>query len=103
MFVQPPKAFLDLEYFLESLHAERGVSKNTLIAYQTDILCFFSFIDKININVFSVSQIVVESYVESLKDLSPRSIHRRLSSLSHFYSFFMREQKTLTNPVKLVD
>jgi integrase/recombinase XerD len=101
--VNLPKAFLDLEYFLESLQAEKGLSKNTLVAYQTDILSFLNYIDTKNQTVFSVTQKVVEDYLQSSDNLSARTLHRRLSSLSHFYSFFMREQKILVNPVKLID
>ncbi len=90
-----------IETFLEALFAEKGASLNTLSAYKTDLVAFFSFLN--GQDVFRVSRDILEAYMGSLSDLSAKTVQRRLSSLSHFYAFYVREGKLSFNPVKTVD
>lgn len=90
-----------IDSFLEALFSEKGISSNTLSAYRTDLISFFSFLG--NQDVFKVSHVFIEHYVSSLIDLSAKTIQRRLSALSHFYAFYVREGKASFNPVKMVE
>ncbi len=88
----------DLNIFLEVLSAERGLSQNTLRAYQRDLLDFLAFLKQDTFR--SVTPSHIRSYLEHLhgRALEPGTIARRLSALRHFYQF-LYEQKAITeNP-----
>ena len=88
----------ELNIFLEVLSAERGLSQNTLQAYQRDLLDFLTFLKQDTFR--SVTPSHIRSYLEHLhvRALETGTIARRLSALRHFYRF-LYEQKSITeNP-----
>jgi len=88
----------ELNIFLEVLSAERGLSQNTLQAYQRDLLDFLTFLKQDTFR--SVTPSHIRSYLEHLhgRALEAGTIARRLSALRHFYRF-LYEQKAITeNP-----
>jgi integrase/recombinase XerD len=94
------KLKLYLENFLEMLSAEKGVSKNTIISYKTDLLDFIQFTNKHNVAIIDQDYTFLSSYIASLSNraLNARSIARKLSALRQFFQFLVSEKIVSTNP-----
>lgn len=118
-----------LEQFLESMIAERGSSKSTILAYKKDLLDYGNFIKK-NFNDESISasnksnaplEHIQESNKTRLNDLkignglndyiknlisnglSPRSIARKVSAIKGYYNFLITEKIIDENPTLNID
>lgn len=89
-----------LEQFCEMLMAERALSKNSLSAYQTDLLQFDEFLKSKQTAPSSATPKLIQSYLEYLakKDISARSTARKLSSIRGYYDFLLSEEIIQHNP-----
>tara|TARA_R110002095_G_scaffold114088_4_gene99649 strand:+ start:1634 stop:2548 length:915 start_codon:yes stop_codon:yes gene_type:complete len=88
-----------LNIFLEGLAAERGLSQNTLQAYQRDLLDFSALLK--GTDFLSVTPQDIRSYLQHLhsRALDPKTIARRLSALRHFYLFLYEQKEIDENPI----
>ena len=89
-----------IENFLESLISEKGLTKNTIDSYKSDIN---QFLEKQTISYKSeeiFSRTSIEKYITSLNDLGfeRSTILRKLSSLGHFLNFLVNESILKENP-----
>lgn len=85
------------------LRIERGLSGNTLLAYQRDLRRYETYL-RAN-HVVSLDMIIpplVRGFAENLSDegLSPKSIARCLSSIRSFHRFAIREDLVDVDPTK---
>lgn len=94
-----------IEQFLEMTLAERGIAENSLLSYKRDLLDFQEFLSKNNIAELSVSSDDIDKYITALasKQISPRSINRKISTLKSYYNFLISEYHTDYNPTLIVD
>ena len=97
----PNKEDQNLRSFFNFLIIEKGLSKNTVKAYETDIKGFIKWINKnnkqslLNIKETSVNQYI--SYLFSLK-LKSSSVNRKISSLKSFYLFLQKKKLIRYSP-----
>lgn len=93
-----------LEQYLESLLAEKGVSKATYDAYRRDTLDYLLYLKKNNINYTQISIKELDSYFNYLKknDISARAISRKISTLRGYYNFLISEKIIKENPVLFI-
>ena len=97
----PNKEDQNLRSFFNFLIIEKGLSKNTVKAYKTDIKGFIKWINKnnkqslLNIKESSVNQYI--SYLFSLK-LKSSSVNRKISSLKSFYLFLLKKKLIRYSP-----
>ena len=97
----PNKEDQNLRSFFNFLIIEKGLSKNTVKAYETDITGFIKWINKnnkqslLNIKESSVNQYI--SYLFSLK-LNSSSVNRKISSLKSFYLFLLKKKLIRYSP-----
>ena len=97
----PNKEDQNLRSFFNFLIIEKGLSKNTVKAYETDIKGFIKWINKnnkqslLNIKESSVNQYI--SYLFSLK-LKSSSVNRKISSLKSFYLFLLKNKLIRHSP-----
>ena len=97
----PNKEDQNLRSFFNFLIIEKGLSKNTVNAYETDIKGFIKWINKnnkeslLNIKESSVNQYI--SYLFSLK-LKSSSVNRKISSLKSFYLFLLKKKLIRYSP-----
>jgi len=97
----PNKEDQNLRSFFNFLIIEKGLSKNTVKAYETDIKGFIKWIIKnnkeslLNIKESSVNQYI--SYLFSLK-LKSSSVNRKISSLKSFYLFLLKKRLIRYSP-----
>ena len=91
-----------VESFLQYLLTEKRFSTHTANAYQTDINQFFDFLHlqfEMD-NLDEVDDKIIRSWMVHLSDknLSPRSINRKLSSLKSLYKFAVKSGSVKNNP-----
>lgn len=90
------------EAFLKHLQFEKRVSLNTLKSYKNDLNQFFEFYKnyaKVD-NLKEVDKRAIRSWVIelSLKDLSNRTINRKIASLKSFFKFLIKRKIININP-----
>ena len=94
-----------VERYLDSLWAERGLSKNTLQSYRRDIESFVSWLDKSNHALRTVTQVRLKSYLSYRfeAEYSARSTARALSCLRGFFRWMQREKIIEEDPSLLLE
>lgn len=90
----------DLDLFLDYLAVERGLSKNTLVAYSSDLREFSQFVSDRAIQDWrDVSKIHIQEYLSSFVDkLTHRSKARRLAAMRSFFKYLERRRRIARNP-----
>jgi integrase/recombinase XerC len=90
--------------FLQHLRFEKRFSPNTLTAYQRDIEAFSHYLlteYKID-NIGSVTHFHIRGWLAGMKEekYTPRTLNRKLSSLSAFYKYLRKNGHTDINPIR---
>lgn len=95
-----------IDPFLDYLSVERGMAKNTILAYRQDLNIYLGFIAKRKIAALSAitkNDIVEFMLAEKTKGISPSSISRRLAAIRMFHRFLARERILKLDPTTLID
>ena len=92
-----------IEKFIEYLKIEKNYSVNTLTAYKKDLMEFQVFI-KDNYDKYVIENVdykIIRSWIVLLvnKNLSNRSINRKVSSLKSFYKFLVKTDSISSSPL----
>ena len=92
-----------IEKFIEYLKIENNYSVNTLSAYKKDLIEFQVFINE-NFDkcvIENVDYKIIRSWIVLLvnKNLSNRSINRKVSSLKSFYKFLVKTETINSSPL----
>lgn len=91
------------DLFLAYLQFEKRFSSHTIKAYQTDLVQFNAFLQE----TYAIKQTNaidhqhIRAWIIQLleKQLTPRSINRKLSTLKSFFQFLMKKGKLEKNPM----
>ena len=90
-----PELVLD---FLAYLELERGLSRNTLEAYQLDLRQFGDFLDRVGVGVLDADGPVLARFVTELaspgpgrRPAAPATLQRKIACLRSFYRHLRRE------------
>lgn len=95
-----------IDSFLDYLSVERGLSKNTILAYRQDLNIYLDFLANRGINALSrveKNDIVEFMLFEKGQKISPTSISRRLAAIRMFHRFLSRERVLKNDPTVLID
>tara|TARA_B100001250_G_scaffold345579_1_gene315066 strand:- start:1828 stop:2751 length:924 start_codon:yes stop_codon:yes gene_type:complete len=92
-----------IDLFLDNLWMERGLSKNTLAAYRSDLYKFLIWLENQNIEFIKVQPNNILAYLAVQRKKSTRTVARNLSSIRRFYEYLCREEKVKVNPVDNVE
>ena len=91
--------------FLAYLEFERGLSRNTLDAYRTDLLQFGRFLESREVSALEASPADVSDFLQLLATgdgekppASPATIHRKSACLRSFYRHLRRDGLLDTDP-----
>jgi integrase/recombinase XerD len=87
--------------YLNHLTVERGLSKNTISAYNRDLERFFTFLDVQKVDPLRIQEAHLTDYVVSLRmnDLSESTISRGVVAIRNWMEFTSKE-KEFVNPIK---
>jgi integrase/recombinase XerD len=94
--------------FLGYLEFERGLSRNTLEAYRTDLLQFGRWLAKHELNADTVTGAQVSDFIADLAagngkpPASPATIHRKAACLRSFYRHLRREGVRDSDPTAAI-
>lgn len=95
-----------VDTFLTYLSVERGLSRNTIISYQGDLVSFMDFLEKRAINALSKTSkndVVDFMLFQKDKGLAANSVARRLAAIKVFYRFLVRERILKNDPTSIID
>ena len=92
----------NLESFFNYLFVEKGLSHNTVIAYETDIIAFLFWSKKYkNLKYFDLKEDQVNEYIAYLfkSGLKSSSVNRKISSLKALYLYLTKKNKIDISPI----
>lgn len=94
-----------IERFIDALWQERGLSENTLMAYQTDLKQLSVWLGHQGVRLTDVQVAELKSFLKHRhqQGINPRSVSRTLSSLRSFYRFCLREGLCQKDPTALLE
>ena len=87
--------------FLNSLIIEKGLSKNTIQSYESDIYQLYQWnISQNKKRITEVKKIDTSQYVSYLfsQNLKSTSVNRKISSLKTFFNFLLKKKLIKSNP-----
>jgi len=87
--------------FINYILIEKGLSKNTALAYRTDLNTYLKFLEEKKINYETISHLEITDFLWYLKkDLGfkPRSTYRMIESIRQFYKFLIAENIIKADP-----
>ncbi|MDR1663086.1 MAG: site-specific tyrosine recombinase XerD [Endomicrobium sp.] len=89
-----------LKDFILYIVVEKGLSKNTVLAYRADILKFITFTEKKQISVEDCQHQDITEFLwlTKLGGFKPKSLYRLVESLRQFYKFLNCEDIIKNNP-----
>jgi integrase/recombinase XerD len=95
-----------IDSFLDYLSVERGLAKNTVIAYRQDLNIYLDFMAERKVT--ALSKVIKNDIIEFMlrqkdKGISPTSISRRLAAIRMFHRFLSRERVLKSDPTTLID
>lgn len=92
----------NVDLFLDHLTVERGLSRNTLLAYQRDLLRYIDFLESLGKSMLDVSERDIEDFLAHLRNgdgnhppLSPSSSARSIIAVRGFHKFLARENRSV--------
>lgn len=87
--------------FLFYMKNFKSSSPHTLRAYKRDLLDFYEFIQEMNLDYKSVTRSNLRSFLFKLKDknLTKKTISRKISGVRSFYRFLLKEGYINKNPL----
>ena len=94
-----------IKYYTDSLWLEKGLSKNTLVSYNTDLHQLHEYLKLRNLTLVAAQANDLMSFLaqRSKEGIKPRSLARHLSSIKGFYQYMVRENHLQANPASLID
>ena len=102
----PVKSHQIIQSFLDYLKFEKRYSIHTLTAYQTDLIDFFDYLDTQfgNSKLKEINHNHVRSWLAGIKgkNLSSKSINRKISSLKSFFKYQLKTGFIDTTPMSNV-
>ncbi len=97
------KLLVGKESFIQYLQFEKRLSKHTLVAYSNDVVQFFKYLET-TYEIKTIDEInhtIVRSWIVSLmeKDITPRSVNRKITTLKTLYKYLIRQGIVTDNPM----
>ncbi len=93
-----------LDDFLDYLQVEKGLAKNSLEAYSTDLNSFVGFCEEQGLVLSTVDLEDLIDYLSSQRDkgMASNTLSRRIAALSGFFHYLVEGKKRETNPAALL-
>ena len=95
----------NLRSFLDHLYIEKGLSQNTVKAYEADISAFINWIkENTKLKLKDIKEENINKYISYLFELNLKSssVNRKISSIKSFYMFLVKKNILKNSPVNEV-
>lgn len=92
-----------IQDFLVYLASEKGLAKNTLIAYETDLLAFQEFLKDKELSLIEKKDVIDFLEMKQKKGLASSSLCRALIAVKLFFRFLKRESAFLVEGIAFLD
>ena len=92
----------NLRSFLDHLYIEKGLSQNTVKAYETDISAFINWIkENTKLKLKDIKEENINKYISYLFELNLKSssVNRKISSIKSLYMFLVKKNILKNSPV----
>tara|TARA_Y100001947_G_C10344237_1_gene306878 strand:- start:2191 stop:3078 length:888 start_codon:yes stop_codon:yes gene_type:complete len=91
----------NLRSFLNYLLVDKGLSKNTVKAYETDISSFFRWLINKDLEYKNLQEEHINQYISFLfqKKMKSSSVNRKISSIKSFYIFLVKRNFIKNSPL----
>ncbi len=95
-----------IQSFVDYLKFQKRYSQHTIIAYQTDLIAFFDFIEKgySQLALPDIKPTFIRTWLASLKEngIEAKSINRKISTLKSFFKYHLKEQTVTVSPMATI-
>ena len=94
-----------LPLFLDYLAVEKGLARNSLAAYRTDLRHFGLWLAKRQIAIEDVERVHIVRYFQALRTagISARSVARALAAIRGLFRFLVSERHLKTDPTENIE
>ncbi|MCR4663447.1 MAG: site-specific tyrosine recombinase XerD [Endomicrobiaceae bacterium] len=94
-----------LDDFISYILIEKGLSKNTALAYRTDLTAYLKFLEEKKINYETISRLEITDFLWHLREsgFKPRSTYRMIESIRQFYKYLISENFIQKDPTLYLD
>ncbi len=91
----------NLRSFLNYLLVDKGLSNNTVKAYEADISSFFQWLDNEDLKYKNLQEDHINKYISFLfqKKMRSSSVNRKISSIKSFYIFLVKRNFVKNSPL----
>ena len=91
----------NLRSFLNYLLVDKGLSNNTVKAYEADISSFFQWLDNEDLKYKNLQEDHINQYVSFLfqRKMRSSSVNRKISSIKSFYIFLVKRNFVKNSPL----
>jgi len=93
---------LAIKQYIDYIQLERRYSIHTINAYSADLIQFSNYLEIVySVNILEANFSIIRSWLVNLnsKDISKRSINRKITTLRSFYKYHLSRQNIEANPV----
>lgn len=103
--VKEPVPFPFIDEFSAYLTAEKGLSRNTVLAYTSDLKRYFRYLAKIGKKLSIVKHDDITEFLWQQKQdgLQPRSLYRMVETLRQYHRFLLAENLLASDPTANVE
>ena len=91
----------NLRSFLNYLLVDKGLSNNTVKAYEADISSFFQWLDNEDLKYKNLQEDHINQYISFLfqRKMRSSSVNRKISSIKSFYIFLVKRNFLKNSPL----
>ena len=91
----------NLRSFLNYLLVDKGLSNNTVKAYEADISSFFQWLDNEDLKYKNLQEDHINKYISFLfqRKMRSSSVNRKISSIKSFYIFLVKRNFVKNSPL----
>ena len=92
-----------IDRYLDAAWLERGLSRNTLAAYRTDLVLLSRFLTVGEVGLIGATRDDLLRFLTGSDTVSARTLVRRRSTLRCFYQYLVREHRLAVSPCERID
>lgn len=94
-----------IEQYCDSSAFKKGLSKNTLLAYKSDLTLFHNWIESKQATLISIDRVFINNYLAAKLDegVSVGTIQRIVTCIKNFYLYLFESKIIPTNPSELIE